>query len=191
MTGSWKSVYKSGKYCRPILFGWDRFVNRFSVARALIARASQFVLKPEFKVGIIVMSKHDDEYPDRLFSLSEANRLIPTLEEHLTAVKRGKSVLIETKDEIKKASKNAQFGGGSFVAPHYILALEQINDHLREIQEMGVLVKDVEMGLCDFPHLYKGRVVYLCWKLGESKVGWWHEVHSGYAGRQPLDSDHC
>ena len=136
------------------------------------------------------MAEQDDEYPDRLFSLSEANRLIPSLEEHLSAVKKGKSVLVHTKDEIKKASRNAQFGGGSFVAPHYISALEQINDNLQKIQEMGVLVKDVEMGLCDFPHLHEGRVVYLCWKLGEPEVGWWHEVHSGYTDRQPLGRDH-
>lgn len=137
------------------------------------------------------MAQHDDEYPDRLFSLSEANRLIPHLEEHLAAVKKSKDVLVQTKDEIKKASKNADLGGGSFVATHYISALEQINDHLQKIQDMGVLVKDVEMGLCDFPHLHEGRVVYLCWKLGEAEVGWWHEVHSGYAGRQPLKEDQC
>lgn len=137
------------------------------------------------------MAEQDDEYPERLFSLSEANRLIPSLEEHLSAVKKGKSVLVHTKDEIKKASQNAQFGGGSFVAPHYVSALEQINDNLQKIQEMGVLVKDVEMGLCDFPHLHEGRVVYLCWKLGEPEVGWWHEVHNGYSSRQPLSSDQC
>jgi hypothetical protein len=135
------------------------------------------------------MAEQDDEYPDRLFSLSEANRLIPCLEEHLSAVKKGKAVLVHTKDEIKKASQNAQFGGGSFVAPHYISALEQINDNLQKIQEMGVLVK--EMGLCDFPHLHDGRVVYLCWKLGEQEVGWWHETDTGYGSRQPLSNDHC
>jgi hypothetical protein len=75
------------------------------------------------------------------------------------------------------------------VAPYYISALEQINDRLQKIQELGVLVKDIEMGLCDFPHLHEGRVVYLCWKLGEPEVGWWHEVHSGYASRQPLSGD--
>jgi hypothetical protein len=75
------------------------------------------------------------------------------------------------------------------MAPHYISALEQINDHLQKIQELGVLVKDVEMGLCDFPHLHEGRIVYLCWKLGESEVGWWHEIHNGYANRQPLNNE--
>lgn len=132
------------------------------------------------------MSDEEEPQPDRLFSLSEANRMIPELEEHLSAIKKGKAVLVHTKDEIKKASRNAQFGGGSFAAPHYITALERINDTLQKIQELGVVVKDVEMGLCDFPHMLDGRIVYLCWKFGEPEVQWWHEVDSGYSGRKPL-----
>ena len=126
---------------------------------------------------------------ERIFTLSEANRLIPQLEEHLTAVKRGKTVLIRTKDEIKKASSKAQFGGGSFAGPHYITALEQTSENLQAIQEMGVLVKDLDIGLCDFPYLMNGRIVYLCWKLGEAEIHWWHEVNSGYTGRQPLENE--
>ncbi|MEK6526091.1 MAG: DUF2203 domain-containing protein [Nitrospirota bacterium] len=126
---------------------------------------------------------------ERIFTLSEANRLIPQLEEHLTAVKRGKTVLIRTKDEIKKASSKAQFGGGSFAGPHYITALEQTSENLQAIQEMGVLVKDLDIGLCDFPYLMNGRIVYLCWKLGEAEIQWWHEVNSGYTGRQPLENE--
>lgn len=126
---------------------------------------------------------------ERIFTLSEANRLIPQLEEHLTAVKRGKTVLIRTKDEIKKASSKAQFGGGSFAGPHYITALEQTSENLQAIQEMGVLVKDLDIGLCDFPYLMNGRIVYLCWKLGEAEIQWWHEVNSGYTDRQPLENE--
>ena len=126
---------------------------------------------------------------ERIFTLSEANRLIPQLEEHLTAVKRGKTVLIRTKDEIKKASSKAQFGGGSFAGPHYITALEQTSENLQAIQEMGVLVKDLDIVLCDFPYLMNGRIVYLCWKLGEAEIQWWHEVNSGYTGRQPLENE--
>jgi len=125
---------------------------------------------------------------EKVFTLSEANRLIPHLEEHLTAVKHGKAVLIRTKNEVKKASSKAQFGGGSFAGPPYITALEQISENLQVVQEMGVLVKDVDMGLCDFPYLLDGRIVYLCWKLGESEIRWWHEVSSGYRDRQPLEA---
>ncbi len=124
---------------------------------------------------------------ERIFTLSEANRLIPQLEEHLNAVRRAKAVLIRIKDEIKKASAKAAFGGGSFAGPHYIMALEQISEHLQAIQEMGVIVKDLDMGLCDFPCQQNGRIVYLCWKLGEVEIRWWHEVNSGYRERQPLE----
>ncbi|TLY30189.1 MAG: DUF2203 family protein [Nitrospirae bacterium] len=125
---------------------------------------------------------------EKVFTLSEANRLIPQLEEHLNAVKLGKAVLIRTKNEVKKASAKAQFGGGSFAGPPYITALEQISENLQVVQEMGVLVKDVDLGLCDFPYLLDGRIVYLCWKLGESEIRWWHEVSSGYRDRQPLEA---
>ena len=52
-----------------------------------------------------------------------------------------------------------------------------------------MLVKDLDIGLCDFPHMMDGRVVYLCWKLGETEIRWWHEVNSGYSGRQPLEHE--
>lgn len=126
---------------------------------------------------------------ERLFTLAEANRLIPQLQRHLAAVKQAKAVLIRTKDEIKKASAKAALGGGSFAGPHYITSLEEISENLEAIQELGVLVKDLDIGLCDFPHMLNGRIVYLCWKLGETEVQWWHEVNTGYMDRQPLDQE--
>jgi hypothetical protein len=123
---------------------------------------------------------------ERVFTLSEANQLIPQLEEHLRAVKKGKTVLIGLKEEIKKAASKSSCGGGSPSGAHYIRSLELISDNLRAIQELGVLVKDLDMGLCDFPHLLDGRIVYLCWKLGENQIHWWHEVNTGYGDRQPL-----
>jgi hypothetical protein len=123
---------------------------------------------------------------ERVFTLSEANQLIPQLEEHLRSVKKGKTVLVRIKEEIKKAASKASAGGGSPSGAHYIRSLELISENLRAIQEMGVLVKDLEMGLCDFPHLLDGRIVYLCWKLGENDIRWWHEVNTGYQDRQPL-----
>lgn len=131
--------------------------------------------------------EHDEPFSHgRIFSLSEATELIPQLVTHLTKVKEGKTVLIHTKEEIKKASANAKYGGGSIEGPRYINALEEIHESLKSIHEMGVIVKDLEMGLCDFPYLMDGRVVYLCWKLGEERIEWWHEIHDGYTGRQTL-----
>ncbi len=112
--------------------------------------------------------------------------MIPRLVTHLTKAKEGKTVLLRTKDEIKKASANAPSDGGSAEGPRYIRALEEIYESLNGIHEMGVIVKDLETGLCDFPYLLDGRVVYLCWKLGEDTIEWWHEIEDGYNGRQAL-----
>ena len=125
---------------------------------------------------------------ERTFTLTEAKQLLPQLEEQLLAVKKEKEVLVHSHGEIKKASANAQANGGSFAGPRYIRALERISDSVEAIQEMGVLVKDLDVGLCDFPYQMNGRVVYLCWKLGESEIRFWHEVEDGYAGRQPLET---
>jgi hypothetical protein len=124
---------------------------------------------------------------DKIFTLAEANQLIPHLEEYLAAVQQGKAVLLKTRTAIRKASSKAQYGGGSPAGLVYVRALEDINRNLHAIHEMGVHVKDLDMGLCDFPYVMDGRVVYLCWKLGETEVKWWHEINSGYNNRKPLD----
>jgi hypothetical protein len=132
---------------------------------------------------------HDDdqEQHERVFTLSEANRLIPQLNAKLTSVQQAKAVLSRTKDDIEKASAQAEYGGGSTVGYLYIMGLQQISANLQAIQELGILVKDLDLGLCDFPHLHDGRVVYLCWKLGEQEVRWWHETNNGYKDRCPVE----
>ncbi len=59
---------------------------------------------------------------------------------------------------------------------------------MRELSEAGIQVKDLEAGLVDFPHLRQGEEVFLCWKLGEETIGYWHELESGFAGRKLLPS---
>jgi hypothetical protein len=133
------------------------------------------------------MAQDDEESgPERVFSLFEANQLIPQLQSHLSQVQRGKSVLLRTRDEVRKASAQASVGGGTSVGAHYVKSLQSVSANLQAIQELGVLVKDIDMGLCDFPHVRDGRVVYLCWKIGEKEIGWWHETSTGYRDRCPL-----
>jgi len=125
--------------------------------------------------------------PGRVFSLFEANQLIPQLQSHLSTVQQGKAVLIRTHEEVRKASANASLGGGTSVGTHYVKSLQDISTNLHAIHELGVVVKDIDLGLCDFPHVRDGRVVYLCWKLGEKEIRWWHEVTTGYKDRCPLE----
>lgn len=132
----------------------------------------------------------EDSGSERVFSLFEANQLIPQLQAHLSRVQHGKSVLVQTRDEVRKASAQATLGGGTSVGAHYVKSLQDVSANLQAIQELGVVVKDIDLGLCDFPHLRNGRVVYLCWKLGENEIRWWHEVTNGYKDRCPLE-DHA
>ncbi len=133
------------------------------------------------------MSEPGTPFPhDRIFSVSEANALIPELEQLWKTIQLGKKLLIETKEEVEKASANASLGGGTTAGVKYIKGLQDINSSLHAIQDLGVLIKDVEIGLCDFPHLLDDRLVFLCWKCGEKEIQWWHEIDSGYASRKPL-----
>ncbi len=63
----------------------------------------------------------------------------------------------------------------------------RIRANIDALLDMGIIVKDPSIGLIDFPTLLGGREVYLCWKLGEVGIHWWHEIEGGFAGRQPLD----
>jgi hypothetical protein len=66
-------------------------------------------------------------------------------------------------------------------------AAEEMTDTLAEIDEIGVVVKDLDQGLLDFPAVLEGRAVLLCWKMGEKEIGFWHPAEEGFAGRKPLD----
>jgi len=63
----------------------------------------------------------------------------------------------------------------------------EINGIIERVKDLGVEVKDVDLGLVDFRAEINGREAYLCWKLGEEHIAWWHDLNTGYASRQPLD----
>jgi hypothetical protein len=60
---------------------------------------------------------------------------------------------------------------------------------LEQVQEQGCVVKDLDIGLLDFPTLYRGQEVYLCWRLGEPRIDFWHGVDEGFRGRKPIDDE--
>jgi hypothetical protein len=66
-------------------------------------------------------------------------------------------------------------------------AATRINGLIKQVQALGCALKDIDQGLIDFPSMMNGHEVYLCWKLGEERISWWHELGVGFAGRQPLE----
>jgi hypothetical protein len=143
---------------------------------------------PEILPGALnfVMELPNQETPSKLFSLEEANRLVPTLRRLIKQVVQAQEGYTRVADDIERARDRATSGGGSHMGGYYIQCLAVFSKSVHDIEALGVLVKDYRVGLCDFPHLRDGRVVYLCWKMDEDEVRWWHDIEAGFAGRQPL-----
>ncbi|RMF87241.1 MAG: DUF2203 family protein [Nitrospinota bacterium] len=123
----------------------------------------------------------------KYFTVEEANRLLPEIIPILRRLMRlHRSISTIAPREVKRLARSRAQNGGSAQGNRYLHDYRQFRSWLLRLQEMGVLLKDVEQGLIDFPHLREGREVYLCWQLGEKGITYWHEIHAGYAGRQPL-----
>ena len=123
----------------------------------------------------------------KTFTLNEANDLLPVVRQKLERIQRLYGRLGEFRDSAKAAAIASEFGGGMEGGPAYVKALYEVGKLTTELHELGVQLKDYSRGLIDFPSLRDGRVVLLCWQLGEGdEIEWWHELEAGFAGRQPL-----
>jgi hypothetical protein len=124
----------------------------------------------------------------KIFSVEEANVLLPTVRGILLVIRRAHSRLLAYREAAKEAAKGAEDGGGGMVGgSKYVSVLIELTTRTGELEELGVQLKDYERGLIDFPSLRDGRVILLCWQLGEGdQIEWWHDVEAGFAGRQPL-----
>ncbi|MBI3327009.1 MAG: DUF2203 domain-containing protein [Nitrospinae bacterium] len=123
----------------------------------------------------------------RYFTVEEANRLIPEVTAIVEELRRGQQRLLARRKTAEALAHKARGNGGGGDASTYLGEHAQtFNRGLAQLEAMGVVLKDVERGLLDFPHWREGREVYLCWKLGERRIEYWHDIDAGYAGRQPL-----
>lgn len=129
----------------------------------------------------------------KVFTPEEANRLLPKLTEMITELRAKQQEILTKEVEIDTLELLFPAGEDEKPSPQVAREIDAYNEGvnrfyalLDELHERGCFLKDIETGLVDFYTLYQGRVVYLCWKLGEPEVGFWHEVGRGYAYRQPL-----
>ena len=124
---------------------------------------------------------------ERIFTLAEANQLLPQLRSILEEVEGEWSRMKALNPEIQKVRDRVPADAFTPHGVEYVEAVSHLLFRLHQIKDMGVVVKDVEKGLCDFPYMRHGRVVYLCWHRGESAVGFWHDIETGFASREPVD----
>lgn len=132
---------------------------------------------------------------DRTFTLEEAQLLLPVLESLLRTAIAGKKLIEEVEAEQQELKHRIFLNGGTFlhVVPlarrkaERVKAEQRAKDALAEIDSIGVQVKDIDIGLLDFPCEVEGQVILLCWKLGEKAITHWHGTEEGFAGRKPVD----
>ena len=123
----------------------------------------------------------------KLFTLEEANDLLPGVSANLKRIQKLYATLDVYRAAAREAAAASEFGGGMEGGSRYVKALYEIGKMTTELHELGVQLKDYSRGLIDFPSMKDGRIVLLCWQLGEAEqIEWWHELEAGFTGRQPL-----
>jgi hypothetical protein len=134
---------------------------------------------------------------ERYFERDEAEALLPMISSTLALARELKEQLDSLDREFAQVAAKIMILGG-WIPPYKELTVkralrEETNEKVREainrIQESGCILKDLDEGLVDFPTVREGREVYLCWKFGEERIGYWHGMDEGFAGRKPLDED--
>ena len=122
---------------------------------------------------------------DRHYTLAEANAAIPWVVERIERLRSARVRL--TDEEVREAlSEAAPLNGGGEPGRAVSEAFLDMRSALAELQATEIVLRDLDRGLIDFPALREGREVYLCWEEGEDEIGYWHDLDSGYGGRQPL-----
>ena len=125
--------------------------------------------------------------PRRLFTREEAQALLPRLTELLTALQAQQQERVTALQARSRSNGHQSLNEGDEIRAEVVRLGAALVERVRSIHALGVLLKDPDSGLIDFPALRDGREVYLCWRLGEGeRIGWWHEVEAGFAGRQPI-----
>ncbi|MEO7674554.1 MAG: DUF2203 domain-containing protein [Pyrinomonadaceae bacterium] len=123
----------------------------------------------------------------KLFTLAEANELLPGVSANLRTIQKLYARIDDYRDAARAAAVASEFGGGMRGGSDYVKGLYEIGKITTELHNIGIQLKDYTRGLIDFPAMRDGRVVLLCWQLGEDEIiEWWHELEAGFDGRQRL-----
>lgn len=132
--------------------------------------------------------------PQRVFTLEEANYLLPWLERTFQRLISSRERLEDARERLTGIQRELQRRNGTFSRYTELNSMQseldsmdkELNDIVEEIIAQGIIIRDIPRGLVDFPHLRNGREVYLCWISGEESIGYWHETNRGFEHRQPL-----
>lgn len=123
----------------------------------------------------------------RYFTLQEANAALVIIRPLMDELQAIRQRVLKNQPEAWPAIEKSAGNGGNRALSNLVQDFEKFDALIHRIQDMDVLVKDINLGLLDFPAQKDGREVYLCWQFGEGDIAFWHEIEDGYAGRRPID----
>ena len=125
-----------------------------------------------------------------LFTVAQANRTLPLVRKIVEDVvqqhRRWREAILELDLVASTARDDDPPERAAALEREAVALARELDGYQRELEQIGVQLKDRRLGLVDYPSEIDGRSVLLCWRLGEPEVQFWHEVDAGYAGRQPL-----
>jgi len=121
---------------------------------------------------------------DRVYTVDEANEMLVELRDRLARVRSARQIMLRGAELVKE--RVATDGGGASGGREYWEAQTTLRAEIERLAEERIVLRDPESGLVDFPGERDGRRVWLCWRLGEERVAHWHELDTGFIGRQPL-----
>jgi len=133
----------------------------------------------------------------KYFTLLEAESLLPELENLLRSCVQGKQDYDAAEEELRSVATRITLNGGMVIVREQVAetrsrkdsAARTMKSSVEKIEQIGCHIKDLNLGLLDFPTLYRDQEVYLCWRLGESGISFWHHVEDGFSGRQAVNAE--
>lgn len=123
---------------------------------------------------------------ERYFTLEQANAVVKAIRPMLVEIQEIRQAILARQPQVWPVVAKAAGNGGSKEASLAAVEFHRLDSLVREINATGAILKDINGGLVDFLARRQGREVYLCWKLGEEEIEYWHEIDAGYSGRQPI-----
>lgn len=137
------------------------------------------------------------EEPTKIFSVDEANRLLTQVTPLVQQLQGLQQSIVKTNHELDASVQKLAQGNGypiqeikqkiQELTQHQLHLIEAFQSALQQLETLGCLLKDINLGLVDFYTLRNGELVFLCWRLGEGRIRFWHRLDDGFAGRQPLE----
>jgi hypothetical protein len=125
--------------------------------------------------------------PPRYFTLEQANAIVKAIRPLIGEILQIRQAIVDRQPQVWPVVAKSAGNGGSKEASQMVQEFQRLDHLVREIQATGAVLKDINTGLVDFTTLRNGREVYLCWKYGEEKIAYWHEIDAGFAGRKLWD----